>query len=345
MIASRLSPGGGHGREAQPRERAHHRAEGAGRLAGDALRARASRTRISASRRSASPRCGTTATRATCTSGSSPRRCSEGARAAGLVGLRFFTIGVSDGISMGTEGMSYSLQSRDLIADSIETVMARAVVRRERLDPGLRQEHARLRDRDGAPEPPGADGLRRHDRGRAERQRASRIDIIAAFQSYGEFARGAHRRRTSALDVDAPRLPGRGRLRRHVHREHDGVGDRGARHVAARTARRRPPETRRSSPSAARAGAAIRHLLELDLKPRDIMTREAFENAMVMGIALGGSTNLVLHLIAMARSVGIRLGLDDFQRGERQDAAPRRLQAERPLRDGGPARASAARRR
>ena len=73
----------------------------------------------------------------------------EGVRAANMVGLRFFTAGVSDGISMGTDGMSYSLQSRDLIADSIETVMCRPVVRRKRINPRLRQEHARLPDRYG----------------------------------------------------------------------------------------------------------------------------------------------------------------------------------------------------
>ena len=77
----------------------------------------------------------------------------EGVKAAGLVGMRFNTIGVSDGISMGTDGMSFSLQSRDLIADSIETVMGGAVVRRQHLDSRLRQEHARLPDGDGPAEP------------------------------------------------------------------------------------------------------------------------------------------------------------------------------------------------
>ena len=83
-----------------------------------------------------------------------------------MVGMRFNTIGVSDGISMGTDGMSFSLQSRDLIADSIETVMSAPVVRRQHLHSGLRQEHAGLPDGDGPAESSVADGLWRHDPGR-----------------------------------------------------------------------------------------------------------------------------------------------------------------------------------
>ena len=98
-------------------------------------------------------------------------RVKEGVVAAGMVGMRFNTIGVSDGISMGTEGMSYSLQSRDLIADSIETVMGGPVVRRQHFAARLRQEHARLPDRHGPAQPPGADGLWRHDPGRPSRAR------------------------------------------------------------------------------------------------------------------------------------------------------------------------------
>jgi len=104
----------------------------------------------------------------------------EGVINAGMVGMRFNTIGVSDGISMGTDGMSYSLQSRDLIADSIETVMCaqwydandvRPVVRRQYFAARLRQEHARLRDGDGEGEPPLADDLRRHHQAGPHRER------------------------------------------------------------------------------------------------------------------------------------------------------------------------------
>ena len=110
--------------------------------------------------------------------------------------------------------------------------------------------------------------------------------------------------RRRAQDIVRHALPRRRRLRRHVHRQHDGLGDRSAGHVAALQLVDRRPRIPRSSTSAARAGAAMRKLLELDLKPRDIMTRAAFENAMVVVMALGGSTNAVLHLIAMARAVG-----------------------------------------
>ena len=92
-----------------------------------------------------------------------------------------------------------------------------------------------------------------------------------------------------------------------------------------------------------RAGAAIRNLLELDIKPRDIMTRAAFENAMVVVMALGGSTNAVLHLIAMARAVDVPLTIDDFQTVERPRAAAGRFQAQRQYVHGGSA-PSAARR-
>ena len=112
----------------------------------------------------------------------------EGVRAAGLVGMRFNTIGVSDGIAMGTDGMSFSLQSRDLIADSIETVMSGAMVRREYLDSRLRQEYARVPHRDGATESSFVNGLRRNDpRGYSDGQK---LDVISAFQSYGEYLSG-----------------------------------------------------------------------------------------------------------------------------------------------------------
>ena len=109
-------------------------------------------------------------------------------------------------------------------------------------------------------------------------------------------------------------------------------------HVACPTARRRRPKIRSKSEECVRAGEAVRKLLELDLKPRDIMTRQAFENAMVLVTVLGGSTNAVLHLIAMARAVGC--GADDrrLSDGERPHAVARRLQAERQVRDGRPAR-------
>ena len=155
----------------------------------------------------------------------------EGVKAAGMVGMRFNTIGVSDGISMGTDGMSYSLQSRDLIADSIETVMGAQWYDANISHSRLRQEHAGLPDRDGPPEPAVAHGLRRHDSGRAHSD-GQKLDVVSAFQSYGEYLAGKIDENRRQRDR-ASRVPRRRRLRRHVHGQHDGLGDRSAGHVAA----------------------------------------------------------------------------------------------------------------
>ena len=154
----------------------------------------------------------------------------EGVSASGLVGLRFNTVGVSDGLSMGTEGMSYSLPSRDLIADSIETVMGAqwydALITVPGCDknmPGSVIAMARL----NRPALMVYGGTIRagHAQGKPR-------DIISAFQSYGEYLAG-HDHRRAAAGHRASCLPGRRRLRRDVHRQHDGGGDRGSRAVAA----------------------------------------------------------------------------------------------------------------
>jgi dihydroxy-acid dehydratase len=232
----------------------------------------------------------------------------DGVRAAGMVGLRFNTVGVSDGIAMGTEGMSYSLQSRDLIADSIETVMNGqwydanvSIPGCDKNMPGCLIAMARLNRPalmvyGGTIKP----GLRGTDK----------IDIISAFQSYGEFLGGK---------IDD------GARQDIVRRACPGPGACGGMYTANTMAcaiealgmslpgsSSTPAVDPAKQDECVRAGAAIRKLLELDLKPRDIMTRAAFENAMVIVTALGGSTNAVLHLIAMARAAGLELGLDDF---------------------------------
>ena len=238
-------------------------------------------------------------------------RVKEGVEAAGLVGMRFNTIGVSDGISMGTDGMSYSLQSRDLIADSIETVMGGPVVRRLHHAPRLRQEHARLHHGHGPPQPPGADDLRRHDQAGQPRRRASSTSF----------------RPSSATANTSPGKISDEKRQAIVRRSCPGAGACGGMYTANTMASAieamgmslpysssTPAEDPEKLDECHRAGAAIRNLLELDLKPRDIMTRAAFENAMVLVMALGGSTNAVLHLIAMARSVDVELTIDDFQK-------------------------------
>jgi dihydroxy-acid dehydratase len=234
----------------------------------------------------------------------------EGVQAAGLVGMRFNTIGVSDGISMGTDGMSFSLQSRDLIADSIETVMSAqwydaniSLPGCDKNMPGCLIAMARLNRPSlmiyGGTIRPGC-GLK-----------GEKLDIVSAFQSYGEFI--------SERITEAERSA-------IVRRSCPGAGACGGMYTANTMASAIeamgmslpysssiPAEDPAKLDECFRAGAAIRHLLELDLKPRDIMTRAAFENAMVLIMATGGSTNAVLHLIAMARAAGVPLTIDDFQ--------------------------------
>lgn len=233
----------------------------------------------------------------------------EGVQAVGLVGMRFNTIGVSDGISMGTDGMSFSLQSRDLIADSIETTMAAqwydanvSIPGCDKNMPGCVMAMGRL----NRPSLMVYGGTIR-----AGHLDSKKLDVVSAFQSYGEFL-------SNKID-EAER-------KQIVQHSCPGAGACGGMYTANTMASAieamgmslpysssTPAEDARKLDECFRAGAAVRRLLELDLKPRDIMTREAFENAMVIVCALGGSTNAVLHLIAMARSVNVPLSLDDFQ--------------------------------
>ncbi len=229
--------------------------------------------------------------------------------AVGMVGLRFNTVGVSDGISMGTEGMSYSLPSRDLIADSIETVMRAqwydaniALPGCDKNMPGCLIAMARV----NRPALMVYGGTIR-----AGELDGQPLDIVSAFQSYGEYLAGR-------IDED--------RRRAIVRRSCPGAGACGGMYTANTMASAieamgmalpfsasRPAESEEKLDECRRAGRAIRRLLEADIKPRDIMTRQAFENAMVVITVLGGSTNAVLHLIAMARAARVPLDLDDFQ--------------------------------
>ena len=182
------------------------------------------RPRLPAHRRSASPRPGARSRPATCTStaGRTPRR--RAWRAAAARPTMFGTITVSDGISMGTPGMRYSLVSREVIADSIETVVGRAGLRRPRGDRRLRQEHARLHDGDRAARSAGRVRLRRHD---PPGRRAARHRLGVRG---GGRARARHDHRPAVCARWSARRSRARQLRRHVHREHDGLGDRGARH-------------------------------------------------------------------------------------------------------------------
>ena len=238
------------------------------------------------------------------------KQVKQGVVEADLVGMRFNTIGVSDGISMGTEGMSYSLQSRDLIADSIETMMSAqwydaciALPGCDKNMPGCVMAMGRLNRPSimiyGGTIKPGF-------------KNGEKLDIVSAFQCYGEYLAGR-------ID-DATR-------RQIVKQSCPGAGACGGMYTANTMASAiealgmslpysatTPAEEPEKIEECLKAGAAIRALLEQDIKPRDMMTRRAFENAMVVVMALGGSTNAVLHLIAMARAVDVPLTIDDFQR-------------------------------
>ena len=234
----------------------------------------------------------------------------EGVDRAGLMGLRFNTIGVSDGMSMGTDGMSFSLQSRDLIADSIETVMSAqwydaniSIPGCDKNMPGSVMAMARLNRPalmiyGGTIQP----GLDRHGRP---------IDIVSAFQSYGESIAG-RLDEEDRLDIIRNACPGAGACGGMYTANTMAVAIE-ALGMSLPYSSSTPATDRAKTAECLAAGAAIRKLMEHDIRPLDIMTRAAFENAMTITMVLGGSTNAVLHLLAMAHAAGVDLEIDEFQ--------------------------------
>jgi dihydroxy-acid dehydratase len=235
----------------------------------------------------------------------------DGVQAAGLVSMRFNTIGVSDGISMGTDGMSYSLQSRDLIADSIETVMSGQWYDANISIPGCDKNMPGCLIAMGRLNRPSlmiyGGTIRAGHHGQHQK-----LDIVSAFQSYGQFI-GHHIDEAERKAIVRHACPGAGACG-GMYTANTMASAIEALGMSLPYSSSTPAEDPQKHEECVRAGAAIRNLLELDLKPRDIMTRAAFENAMVVLTSIGGSTNAVLHLIAMARSVGVDLTIDDFQR-------------------------------
>ena len=233
----------------------------------------------------------------------------EGVISAGLVGMRFNTIGVSDGISMGTDGMSFSLQSRDLIADSIETVMSAqwydaniSIPGCDKNMPGCliamgRLNRPSLMVYGGTIKP----GYHKDDK----------VDIISAFQSYGQYISG-NIDDSERLDIVKKSCPGAGACG-GMYTANTMASAIEAMGMSLPYSSSTPAIDTAKQKECLDAGKAIKYLLENDIKPKDIMTRDAFENAMVLITILGGSTNAVLHLLAMARSVDVNLTIDDFQ--------------------------------
>lgn len=236
----------------------------------------------------------------------------EGVERAGLVGYQFNTIGVSDGISMGTKGMRYSLQSRDLIADSIETVMGGqwydaniSIPGCDKNMPGVmmaigRVNRPALMVYGGSIKP-----------GCAATQNNADIDIVSAFQAYGQFITGEITEE-QRFDVIRHACPGQGACggMYTANTMASAIEIMGMTLPGSST---NPADSKAKLLECYAAGGAIKTLLKEDIRPRDIMTRQAFENAMVLVTITGGSTNAVLHLIAMADAVGIKLTIDDFQ--------------------------------
>lgn len=226
-----------------------------------------------------------------------------------MVGFIFHTIGVSDGISMGTEGMKYSLPSREIIADSIETVVGAqwydgiiALPGCDKNMPGSVIAMARLNRPSvmiyGGTIRPGY-------------RNGQKLDIVSAFECYGKYL-SKQVSEEELEDVLARACPGAGAC--------GGMYTANTMAAAIETlglsvpySSCSPALSEEKKDECRRIGTIIRTLLEKDIKPLDILTREAFENAITVVVALGGSTNAVLHLIAMAKAAKIPLQLKDFQ--------------------------------
>jgi dihydroxy-acid dehydratase len=226
-----------------------------------------------------------------------------------LVGLIFHTIGVSDGMSNGTEGMRYSLVSREIIADSIETVCGAqyydgliAVVGCDKNMPGALMAMARL-NRPAIMVYGGTIA--------GGNWKGKELNIISAFEALGEKIAG----KITPEDfkgIVQNSCPGAGACG-GMYTANTMASAIEAMGMALPYSSSNPALSKEKSAECQVAGKAIYHLLKEDIKPLDIMTRKAFENAITVVIALGGSTNAVLHLIAMARSASVDISLDDFQ--------------------------------
>ncbi|KAJ5969063.1 hypothetical protein N7501_005311 [Penicillium viridicatum] len=236
----------------------------------------------------------------------------QGVQDQDLIGFQFNTVGVSDAISMGTTGMRYSLQSRDLIADSVETVMGGqwydaniSIPGCDKNMPGVLMAMGRINRPSlmvyGGSIKPGC----------AATQNNADIDIVSAFQAYGQFLT-KEITEPQRFDVIRHACPGEGAC--------GGMYTANTMASAIETmgmtlpgSSSNPANSQAKYVECLAAGGAIKRLLAEDIRPRDILTRQAFENAMVVVNITGGSTNAVLHLIAIADSVGIKLTIDDFQ--------------------------------
>jgi len=234
----------------------------------------------------------------------------EGVAKAGSKPLIFNTITISDGISMGTQGMKYSLVSREVIADSIETVMGCemldglvAIGGCDKNMPGCMIAIARLNRPAvfvyGGTILPGC--FQKRD-----------VDIVSVFEAVGAHAAG----KMSDADLESLEkcaIPGPGSCG-GMYTANTMASAIEALGMSLPNSSAQNAISTAKNEDAKNAGAAVHRLLDLGIRPLDIMTKKAFENAITVVIALGGSTNAVLHLLAIAHAAGVKLGLDDFTR-------------------------------
>src|SRR5690606_10883314 len=235
------------------------------------------------------------------------RQTAAGADEAGGKGVIFNTITVSDGISMGTPGMRYSLVSREIIADSIEAVAGAqgfdglvAIGGCDKNMPGCLMAMARL-NRPSV-----------FVYGGTIRPGINRRDIVSVFEAVGAAAAGKIGSE-ELLEVEQTAIPGPGACG-GMYTANTMASAIEALGMSLPNSSAQEAISSQKADDCMRAGAAVVELIRSGITPRDILTREAFENAITVVIALGGSTNAVVHLLAVARDAGVRLDLDDLTR-------------------------------
>lgn len=241
--------------------------------------------------------------------------CSDSVEKSGLKAMRFNTIGVSDGISMGTTGMRYSLQSREIIADSFETIM-----NAQHYDANI-----------GIPScdknmPGVLIGMARHNRpsimvyggtilpgkGTCGSFKDKKIELVAAFQSYGQYISNQITEE-ERKDVVSHACPGPGSCG-GMYTANSMASAAEVLGMTLPNSSAFPAVSKEKIAECETIGEAIKNAISLDIKPRDIMTRQAFLNAITYIVATGGSTNAILHLIAIAHACDVELSIDDFQK-------------------------------
>mmetsp|Transcript_67305 Transcript_67305/g.197594 ORF Transcript_67305/g.197594 Transcript_67305/m.197594 type:complete len:569 (+) Transcript_67305:74-1780(+) len=228
-----------------------------------------------------------------------------------MYGFQFNTVGVSDGLSMGTKGMTYSLPSREIIADSIETVMGAQFY-------------------DGLVTIPGCDknmpgcvmGMIRINRpslmlyggtiASGKNCKSEKLDIVSTFEAYGQYIAGSIDDE-ARLDVVRNAIPGAGACG-GMYTANTMACAVEAMGLSLPYSSSSPAVSDEKREECKKVAPVMRQMLEMNLRPKDILTKKSMENAIVVVNALGGSTNAVLHLLAIAQTAGIDLNIDDFQR-------------------------------